>query len=147
MGDRRVVLRLKALDQLGDLRGLRDLPVDEHVGPVGCLAQFERGQVESGDLGERVDQRERRGGVGGLGQVVRHLDDQPDGVPARLAEAVLHERRRGRGHLQLRGQRHLRGDEPRAGGVRDDAEGPGVRNAHGHAEVRDHRTGAESLGE
>ena len=41
MRDRRVVLRLQALDQLGDLGGLGDLPVDELVGPVRRLADGE----------------------------------------------------------------------------------------------------------
>src|SRR6202034_1376274 len=109
VGDRGVVLRLEPLDELRDLGRLLDLAVDQRVGAVGRLAQLKRGQVEPADLRQRVDQGQRGGRVGGVGEVVRHLDDEADRVPAGLAEPELEQRRGRAGDLQLRRQRYLAG--------------------------------------
>lgn len=78
----RVVLLLQGPDDLLDLVVAVHLLGDVGVGGGGRLPEPLDGQHEPGDGDDRVEGGDGGGRVGGLGQVVRDVDGEPDGVVA-----------------------------------------------------------------
>jgi hypothetical protein len=144
---RGVVLLLERADQLGDLRGLRDLPLDRLVGAFGRLAELGIGQVEPGRGGHRAEQGQRGRRVDGLGQVMRHLHGEAESVPARLAEPQLEQGGGAARQLDPVRQPLMPGDQALAGGVRDHPERAGVRCSGRDAEEADRRAEAQPRGD
>ncbi len=87
-------------------------------------------EYEPGRGHELVGRGEHRGGIGRLGEVVRHEQHEPDDPVAALGEAVLEEVPRRRRHLRAGLPHRVRGDEVAAVAADGRAERPGV--GHGH---------------
>ena len=143
---RAVVLLLERADQLGDLRGLRDLPLDRLVGAFGSLAELGIGQVEPGRGGHGAEQGQRGRRVDGLGQVMRHLHGEAERVPARLAEPQLEQGGCAARQLDPVRQPLMPGDQALPGGMRDHAERAGVRRPGRDAEEADRGAEAQLRG-
>jgi hypothetical protein len=144
---RRVVLLLKRADQLGDLRGLCDLPLDRLVGAFGRLAELGVGQVEPGRGGHGAEERQRGRRIDGLGQVMRYLNGEAERIPAGLAEPQFEQGGGAAGQLDPVRQPLMPADQALAGGVRDHAERAGMRRAGRDAEEADRRAEAQLRGD
>ena len=92
-----------------------DLPGDLQVGPVRRLAQRVGGQGQAGGPLHRLEQRDRRRRVGGLGEIVRHVHREPDRRAPLLAHPQLEQRGRAARHLQPVDQRPVPLDQLGAG--------------------------------
>jgi Xaa-Pro aminopeptidase len=138
-----VVLPLQRGDQLGHLLRLRDLPLDLGIGALGRHPEGLFGQVQVRRGADRAEQGQRRLRVDGLGEIVRHVNGEAHGVPARLAQPQLDQRGGAARHLKPVGHALRVGDQLGSGRVADHAERPGVRHPHGDAVEPDHQAAAE----